>query len=150
MAASELPRATGMHVGGNPSPAAKDVGSSSVYMPEARHISPKRKIVAAAGDGIAGGRVGVVAALVLWLGTRCVVWRRKKGASGCRVRFGCPMLRTRTRLSTEVSRRHSLRVTNSRLFRLGRPRQYCEAAPAEKNPPSRLIQIVAKVRTITR
>lgn len=41
MAASELPRATGVQMGENPSPAAAEAGSSSVYMPEARHVSPK-------------------------------------------------------------------------------------------------------------
>lgn len=86
MAASELPRATGMQVGGNPSPAAKDVGSSSVYMPEARHISPKTKIVAAAGDGIAVWSGSGLSRLwfCCW-GRDVVVWRRKKAraAAAC-------------------------------------------------------------------
>lgn len=77
MAASELPRATVMHAGENPSPVAADVGSSSVYMPDARHVNPKAKMVTAAGDGIAADQVRFVADLAV-LGTQCVVYYVRK------------------------------------------------------------------------
>jgi hypothetical protein len=80
MAASELPRATGVHAGENPSPVAADVGSSSVYMPDARHVNPKAKMVTAAGDGIAADRVRFVADLAVLGDAMCGI-EEERGSS---------------------------------------------------------------------